>query len=84
MFQETQEPKLACEVAKKLVQRHDLQLNMLEADGHFFIFFLCRGTVGKECVALLEVCVDRGRKAGVAALQQFSSGLCARVRHCRD
>jgi len=36
MFQETQEPKLACEVAKKLVQRHDLQLNMLEADGHFF------------------------------------------------
>ena len=25
MFQETQEPKLACEVAKKLVQRHGLQ-----------------------------------------------------------
>lgn len=41
LYEETQEPKLACEVAKKLVQRHRW----------------------KECVALLEVCVDRGRKA---------------------
>ncbi|CAK9038054.1 General transcription factor 3C polypeptide 3 (Transcription factor IIIC 102 kDa subunit) (TFIIIC 102 kDa subunit) (TFIIIC102) (Transcription factor IIIC subunit gamma) (TF3C-gamma) [Durusdinium trenchii] len=41
LYEETQEPKLACEVAKKLVQRHRW----------------------KECLALLEACVARGRQA---------------------
>ena len=41
LYEETQEPKLAVEVAKKLVQRHRW----------------------KECLALLETCIDRGCQA---------------------